>query len=157
MRELARQLVQRGWLTPYQVNQLLLGRAAELILGSYVLLERLGEGGTGQVFKARHLHMDRFVALKLIRKDLVADPHVVGRFQREIHAVSQLTDPHIVHAYDAGPTPRGFFLAMEYVPGTDLQRLVKQLGPLPVPVACEYMRQAALGLQHIHEARPGAS
>src|ERR1700731_857139 len=63
---LAQQLLQRGWLTPYQVNQFFLGRAGDLVLGSYIVLERLGEGGTGQVFKARHLHMNRIVALKVI-------------------------------------------------------------------------------------------
>src|SRR5262245_60506694 len=66
---LARELIQRGWLTPYQANQLLNGRGQELVLGSYILLERLGEGGMGQVFKARHRSMGRVAAVKLIRKE----------------------------------------------------------------------------------------
>src|SRR5262249_9172499 len=70
VRTLARELVQRGWLTAYQVNQLLQGRGRELVLGPYIILERLGEGGAGQVFKARHQKMGRLVALKLIRKEL---------------------------------------------------------------------------------------
>src|SRR5207237_2087913 len=74
---LGKELLQRGWLTPYQVNQILLGRGPELILGPYLLLERLGEGGTGQVFKARHQHLRRIVALKQIRKELLTDPEVV--------------------------------------------------------------------------------
>ena len=122
-----------------------------LILNSYVVLERLGEGGTGQVFKARHQHMNRIVALKLIRHDLVADKEVVVRFQREIQLASQLTDPHVVHAYDAGPIGNTYFLAMECVEGIDLLKLVKQNGRLPVAQAIDYVRQAALGLQHIHE------
>src|SRR5438105_626646 len=73
-RALARELVQRGWLTPFQVNQLFQGRAGELVLGSYVLLERLGEGGMGTVFKARHVQLSRVVALKVIRKERVANP-----------------------------------------------------------------------------------
>lgn len=150
-RALARQFLERGWLTPYQVNQLLQGRGKELFIGPYVLLERLGEGGVGQVFKARHSHMNRVVALKLIRKDLMTDKEVIDRFQREIHAISQLTHPHIVHAYDAGPAGGSYFLAMEYVEGTDLSLLVKQKGPLPVTQACDYIWQAALGLQHLHE------
>src|SRR5439155_24525615 len=67
-RALARQLLDRDWLTAYQMNQLFLGRGQDLVLGPYLLLERLGEGGVGQVFKARHLRMDRVVALKIIRK-----------------------------------------------------------------------------------------
>src|ERR1700724_1906254 len=66
---LARELMQRGWLTPYQANQLLQGKGQELVLGSYILLERLGEGGMGQVFKARHRTLGRIAALKLIRKE----------------------------------------------------------------------------------------
>src|SRR5205823_5766792 len=72
-RGLARALLERGWLTAYQVNQLLQGRGAELVFGPYVLLERLGEGGAGQVFKARHQKMERVVALKVIRKELLTD------------------------------------------------------------------------------------
>src|SRR5262249_23459458 len=67
-RALARELINRNWLSPYQVNQLFQGKGADLVLGSYVLMERLGEGGMGQVFKARHQKMDRVVALKVIRK-----------------------------------------------------------------------------------------
>jgi serine/threonine protein kinase len=168
---LAGNLLKRGWLTPYQVNQLLQGRAQELLVGPYLLLERLGEGGAGQVFKARHQKMNRVVALKIIRKELLSDAEVVGRFYREIQVLSQLDHPNIVHAYDAGPiTPvanapgspgraeqrelpgsRGHYLAMAYVEGTDLGKLVKQGGPLPVQQACAYLRQAALGLQHAHE------
>jgi serine/threonine-protein kinase len=150
-RVLARELMQRGWLTAYQVNQLLLGRGADLVLGPYLLLERLGEGGAGQVFKARHQKLNREAAIKLLRKELLADAEAVARFYREIQTVSQMKHPNVVHAYDAGPTEAGHFLAMEYVEGTDLGKLVKQGGPLPVGQACEYVRQAALGLQHAHE------
>ena len=95
--------------------------------------------------------MNRIVAFKLIRKDLLADREVVGRFHREIQLVSSLTHPNVVHAYDAGPMGDNYFLAMEYVEGIDLARLVRQQGPLPVERACDFIRQAALGLQHIHE------
>ena len=157
-RELAKGLLQRQWLTAYQVNQLLQARGHELVLGPYVLLERLGEGGVGQVFKARHVKLNRVVALKVIRKELLGDAEVLGRFQREIRVLSQMDHPNIVHAYDAGAVPSadrpvtgGYFLAMEYIEGTDLGKLVKQGGPLPVHQACEYIRQAALGLQYAHE------
>jgi serine/threonine-protein kinase len=150
-RQLAKQLVQRDWLTAYQINQLFLGRGPELVLGPYVLLERLGEGGTGQVFKARHQGMQRTVALKVLRRELLTDAEVVGRFYREVQVISKLDNPHVVHAYDAGPIGATHFLAMEFVEGTDLARLVKRGGPLPVPQACEYIRQAALGLQYAHQ------
>jgi serine/threonine-protein kinase len=147
----AQELVQRGCLTQYQVNELLRGRGADLLLGPYVVLERLGEGGVGQVFKARQQPLGRVVALKVVRRELLSDPEVLGRFWREIRVISQLTHPNIVRAYDAGPVGATHFLAMEYVEGIDLARLVKQSGPLPVAAACEYVRQADLGLQHAHE------
>ncbi len=150
-RGLARELLKRDWLTPFQVNQLFQGRAGDIVLGPYLLLERLGEGGMGAVFKARHQIMDRIVALKLIRKDRLADPEAVRRFHREIRAAAQLTHPNIVTAHDADQAGDTHFLVMEYVEGTDLRKLVKQRGPLPVAEACEYVRQAALGLQHAHE------
>ena len=103
------------------------------------------------MFKARHQKMNRLVALKVIRKELLTDAEVVGRFYREIQILSQLDHPNIVHAYDAGPAGATHFLAMEFVEGTDLGKLVKQGGPLPVQQAWEYIRQAALGLQHAHE------
>src|SRR5271166_3109548 len=80
---LARELVRRGWLTPYQANQLFQGHGDELLLGSYVILDRLGEGGMGQVFKARNWKLGTVVALKLIRKDKLASEVAVRRFQRE--------------------------------------------------------------------------
>ncbi len=150
-RALGRLLVQRGLLTRFQVNLLAQGRAKELFLGPYVLLERLGEGGMGQVYKARHKHMSRVVALKLIRKEKLASADAVKRFYQEVQAAARLQHPNIAIAYDAGQEGSAHFLSMEYVEGTDLARLVKEHGPLPAARACEYVRQAALGLQHAHE------
>src|SRR5271170_1199017 len=90
VRALAKHLLARGWLTSYQINQILLGRGADLVQGPCVLLERLGEGGAGQVFKARHLQLNRTVAIKMIRKDLVADEETAKRFRREVQIVSRL-------------------------------------------------------------------
>jgi eukaryotic-like serine/threonine-protein kinase len=161
-RALAKYLLQRGWLTPYQINQLLNGRAADLVLGPYLLLDRLGEGGKGQVFKVRHRAMNRIVALKILRPELTSDAEVVGRFFREIEIVSQISHPNIVHAFDAGPielpSPQsgearipGHFLAMEFIEGSDLERQVQKCGRMPVLQAVEYIRQAACGLAHAHE------
>src|SRR5262245_51042711 len=148
---LARELVQRDWLTPYQVNQLFQDKAAELVLGSYVVLERLGEGGMGQVFKARHQKLGRTVAIKIIRQDRLGNAEAQHRFRREILLAAQLSHPHVVHSYDADQIGDRHLIVMEYVDGTDLSRLVRQRGPLPIREACEYIRQAALGLQHAHE------
>ncbi|MGH7225865.1 MAG: serine/threonine-protein kinase [Gemmataceae bacterium] len=148
---LARELLQRDWLTPYQINQLFRGRADDLVLGHFVLLERLGAGGMGQVFKARETHLGRIVALKVLSKERINKPETVARFYQEIQAAACLSHPNIVHAYDAEQVGDAHVFAMEYVEGIDLSRLVKQSGPLPVAQACEHVRQAALGLQHIHE------
>jgi serine/threonine-protein kinase len=150
-RTLAQELLKAGWLTPYQVNLLFTGRGHELVMGPYILLERLGQGGVGSVFKARHVYMQRLVAMKFLRPDLTNNNEVVGRFYREIQAVSQLTHPNVVLAHDAGPCGQTHFLAMEFVEGIDLQKKVTQSGPLMVEQACDYVRQTALGLQHIHE------
>jgi eukaryotic-like serine/threonine-protein kinase len=150
-RHLARALVRRGWMTPWQVRRVYRGRGASLRVGSYLLLERLGQGGMGEVFKARHARLGRLTALKLLRADRLAEGGGVRRFRREVQAAARLDHPNVVHAYDAGQTRGGYFLAMEYVEGTDLAGLVWREGPLPPARACEYARQAALGLQHALE------
>jgi serine/threonine-protein kinase len=150
-RSLAKELLDRGWLTAFQLNQIFQGRADELNIGPYVLLERIGAGGMGQVFKARHRHLDRFVALKIIRKDKADNTETVRRFQREIEVVARLSHPNIVAAYDAGEAHGSRYIAFEYVEGIDLAKLIKEHGPLPIAQACDFLRQAALGLQHAHE------
>jgi WD40 repeat protein/serine/threonine protein kinase len=150
-RALGRQVLQRGWLTRYQITQIAMGRGKELHVGAYVLLDRLGEGGMGQVFKAQHQHMARVVALKVIRKEKLRSPEAVKRFYQEVQAAGQLHHPNIVLAYDAGQAGNTHFLSMEYVEGHDLAKTVKDGGPLPVAQACDYIRQAALGLQHAYE------
>jgi eukaryotic-like serine/threonine-protein kinase len=150
--DLAGQLVERQWLTAYQVDRLMQGRGQDLLVGSYRLIEPIGEGGMGQVFKALHQRLNRVVALKLIRPECLSqDPEAVKRFQREARAAAQLTHPNVVIVYDAAQVDGNYFIAMEYVEGTDLARLVRESGPLPVPDACDYIRQAALGLQHAFE------
>jgi serine/threonine protein kinase len=148
---LAAQLIQLGWLTPYQVNQFFQGQGNALVLGQYRILERLGEGGMGQVFKARHNALGRVVALKVIRKDRLGNAEAVKRFRREMQIAGQLSHPNVVNAFDADSINGTHFFAMELVDGTDLARLVREKGPLASHRACECIRQAALGLQHAHE------
>ncbi len=148
---LANELVRRGWLTIYQVKQLFAGRGPELLVGQYVLLQPLGEGGMGQVFKAWHPVLEQVRALKVIRPDRLASDNAVRRFYREIKAVARLAHPNIIHAYDAGQAGDRHYFVMEFVEGADLSHFLKQQGRLPVAQACDYVRQAALGLQHAHE------
>lgn len=110
-RALAKDLIQRGWLTAFQVNKLLQGKGQSLVLGQYVLLERLGQGGMGEVFKARHSSLDRIVALKVIRRDLTSKPEAVRRFHREIQSVAKLSHPNIVMAFDANQVGEIHYLA----------------------------------------------
>jgi len=119
-RDLGRALIQRGLLTTFQANLILQSRAAELLLGSYILLDRLGEGGRGLVYKARNWKLGQLVALKVIRKDKLASPMAVNRFYQEIRSTAQLHHPNIVVAYDAGQADGTHYFAMEYVDGLDL-------------------------------------
>lgn len=150
-RAMIRELVQREWLTPFQANMLFQGHGANLVLGPYILLARINDSPLGQVYKARHRRMNRLVALKVIRAELLARPEAVAKFYEETQIISQLSDPHLVHAYDAGPIGQTHFFAMEYVEGIDLEVLVTQAGPLGPAVAGDFVMQTAQGLQHAHE------
>ncbi len=151
MQGLVAEILRRGWLTPYQIKEVHRGRGAGLTLGRYALLDLLGEGGMGRVFKALDTRLGREVALKVIRKEKLTRPSVLRRFQREMEAAAKLSHPNVVLAFDADEANGVHFYAMEYVEGTDLTKLVQSRGPLAVPQACDYVRQAALGLQHAAE------
>lgn len=124
---------------------------ALISLGEYRVLEKVGEGGMGKVFKARHSTMNRVVALKVLPKSHTIDPQAVARFRQEVEIVARLSDPHVVQAYDAGSSRGTHFLVMEFVDGLDLASLIRLRGPIPIPLACDLIRQAAIGLSHAHE------
>jgi serine/threonine-protein kinase len=149
--QLGRELMRRGLLTAYQVNHLCQGKEAALHVGPYLLLERLGAGGMGQVFKARHTRLGKLVALKLIHPHYLGDRAAAKRFLREMQSLSRLDHPNIVRALDAGEDNGRAYLVMEYVEGADLARLLKDKGALSLALACDCARQAALALQHAHE------
>jgi eukaryotic-like serine/threonine-protein kinase len=117
----------------------------------YRILNRIGEGGMGVVYRAEHRVMGRMVALKVLNTGVTSNPQAVDRFRREVRIASRLTHPNIVTAYDADEAGGLHFLVMEFVEGTSLDSLVRARGPLPVSTACECARQAAIGLQHAHE------
>ncbi|HEY2416081.1 MAG TPA: bifunctional serine/threonine-protein kinase/formylglycine-generating enzyme family protein [Pirellulaceae bacterium] len=120
-------------------------------LGPYELIEMLGQGGMGTVWKARHPRLDKLVALKLLPVHLMNDADAVGRFEREMKAVGKLEHAHIVRAMDAGLQGNIHYLVMEYIEGIDLARLIKNRGPRKLLEACQMIRHAALGLSHAHE------
>ena len=120
-------------------------------LGDYQLLNCLGEGGMGVVFRARHRRMDRIVAVKMVRPETLGAAVTIGRFEREVRLLAQLSHPNIVAAFDAGEVEGVPYLVMEYVEGADLASVVAQQGPLPVERAVNYVLQAAAGLHHAHE------
>lgn len=143
-------LVKQNLLTSWQAAQLLLGRT-QFFLGKYKLLKFRGRGAMGIVFKAQHPDFDRNVAIKVLPKSILDRPRSVARFLREIRSTAALNHPNLVIAYDADEIDGTYCLIMEYVTGRSLKMLVHEFGRLPPRWACDCMRQAALGLQHIHE------
>jgi serine/threonine-protein kinase len=147
---LAEYLRQVEWLTAYQVQRVFADAWEELSVGPYVILDRLGAGGVGEVFKAWDTVKGRFVALKVLdhlsRRDDAVTP-----FHHELQAVLRLAHANVIKIFDAGRVGPLAYVAMECVDGLDLDRYIRQVGPLPVEQACDYARQAALGLQHAHQ------
>lgn len=146
-----RSLVHCEALTAFQYEMIRAGRAAELVIGSYVILSMLGEGGMGVVYKARHLRLGRLVALKVIQANRLHNPRAIKRFLREIRAVAQLSHPNVVVAYDADEIDNTLLFTMELVDGADLEQVVCTRGVLTPAEACSYLLQTALGLQHAYE------
>ncbi|HZY88927.1 MAG TPA: serine/threonine-protein kinase [Gemmataceae bacterium] len=120
-------------------------------LGQYLLLEKLGQGGMGVVYKALHTHLKKVVAIKVLTPDRALDGHLLARFHREMEAVGKLDSAHIVRATDAAEEKGRHYLVMEFVDGVNLAELARRAGPLGVADACELVRQAAAGLQHAFE------
>ncbi|MFO0870390.1 MAG: serine/threonine-protein kinase [Pirellulales bacterium] len=145
---LAVRLVDMGLLTTYQAEQLRAGRT-KLNLGPYLITDWIGQGGMGQVFKAIHKMMGRECAVKVLPMHK-ATPESIANFTREIRTQAQLDHPHLVRAYDAGHDGKVHYLVTEYVPGTDLRRLVRSRGTLTVQQAAKVILQAALGLAYAH-------
>jgi serine/threonine protein kinase len=149
--EVAQELEARKKLTPYQASLVRQEKWKDLVLGEYLILDLIGTGGMGRVFRAVHRRMERVVAVKVLPQEATASPMLMLRFHQEIKAVSRLTHPNIVTAYDAGEHQGAHYLVMEHIEGTDLARRVRKHGPLPVAEAVDCIVQAARGLEHAHE------
>lgn len=148
--KVAAELTRKRWLTSWQAQQLLAGRS-RFIFGKYKLLEQIGIGGMGVVYKAEMTAMERIVALKMMAKELLSNQEAIARFQREVRAAAKLNHPNVCCAYDAICEGQTYFLVLEYVDGGNLNQWIKRFNPLPVDWCCEVIRQAALGLQHANE------
>jgi RIO-like serine/threonine protein kinase len=151
-KELATVLIQNGFLTYFQAMQLLKGRYKGFYLNKYKVLERLGSGSNSSVFLCQHLSMRRKVALKILPIGKAEDPSSLARFYREARAAAALDHPNIVRTYDNGQDGDLHFLVMEYVDGSSMQEIIKKQGPMEIARAAAYIRQAAMGLHHIHQA-----
>lgn len=147
----ARELIQRDALTAYQARALSRGRWKGLVLGNYTIVEKLGKGGMGQVYKARHDRMGRTVCLKVLRSSGRRSPEIVERFRREIKTHSALRHPNFVIAHDADEAEGIQFLVMEFIDGRDLSRRVKDEGPVSAPEALKIIRQTAAALEYAHD------
>jgi len=117
----------------------------------YRVVDQIGVGGMGAVYRAEHRLMQRMVALKIIHPRLISNPQVAERFHREMRVAAKLAHPNIVTSFDADHADSLHFLVMEYVAGESLDRCIGRDGPASIADACDWIRQAALGLQHAHE------
>jgi eukaryotic-like serine/threonine-protein kinase len=147
---LAERLVDDEVLTVYQARRFLNNKPHGLQVGRYIILDRIGSGSMGRVYKAHHQMMDRVVALKIIAPEIASNEKVVARFQREMKLVGRLDHPHVVRAFDADRINKVLYIVMEYVPGLSLGERLKK-GPIAPAEMIDYASQAALGLAHAHE------
>jgi serine/threonine-protein kinase len=148
---LAERLVKQGRLTEFQARRLLVGKAESLVFGRYVLLDRLGIGAMGRVFKARHRLMERLVALKVVLPVCATSEFSVSRFFREMKIVGVLDHPNVVRAFDADQHEDSPYIVMEYLEGEDLEKVLRRRRMLPPQEVIDCMIQVARGLAHAHE------
>jgi response regulator RpfG family c-di-GMP phosphodiesterase len=155
---LGKALVEANLLTSYQLDRALAGTTHGMVLGNYRIKDRLGAGAMGVVFLAEHMLLKRSVAIKVLQVDDDCPPALWERFCAEMQVLASLQHPNIVLAFDAGQVagagpgmPPLLYLVMELVPGGDLDEYVDNQGPVDLPQACEWIRQAACGLQEAHD------
>ena len=142
--------VKAGKLTPYQAAAVYQKKSRGLLIGNYLILDKVGEGGMGKVFKARHRKLGRLGALKILPPSFARDRGAVMRFRREFEAAGRLKHPNLVAAFEADEDRGVHFLVMDFVEGMDLNRLVGERGPLSVAKGVDYVIQAARGLEAAH-------
>ena len=150
-RHLAKRAVKAGYLTYWQAQQILLGRADHLRIHKYTLLDVIGEGGMGRVYLALDTRLNRRVALKVLLSNRWNHERAVRRFQREARLGAQLQHENLVRIYDEGEANGCPYLVMEYVEGKSVGQLLTEYGPMPAPTAARLVFQVALGLEHARQ------
>lgn len=149
--ELAKALIREKKLTRFQASAAFQGKSSQLVFGEYVVLEKIGAGGMGVVYRAQHRRMKRVVAIKVLSGGSLDKQDSVDRFYREVEAAAKLLHPNIVTAFDAGQHGKSHFLVMEFVNGKDLSGVLKDAGPLPIAQAVDFTIQTARGLAFAHK------
>ena len=149
--DIQQMLLEQGLLTEYQLGRIRDGNPQGLVLGQYRILDEIGGGGFGQVFKAQHMVLERTVALKLVTLDYCQSRLYRDVFRREVAAVTRLNHPNVALTFDANEIDDVLFLALEFVAGVTLHTYVHENGPLPIPLARAIMLQIAQGIWHAHE------
>ena len=142
---------ERGWLTPYQFDEVAAGRGGALAIGGYRLQERLSDDAGGTTYKATHPALPDPVALRVVRLAWLDPGDTATEYVARTQAACLVSDPYLTNVLDAGTYAEAPFVVQEFVDGCDLFRLVNEMGALPVPLACEYVRQAAIGLRAAHD------
>ncbi len=150
-RQLGGELVSAGRLTTYQAGAICQGKSKGLVIGRYIVLDKLGVGGMGMVFKAQHRRLKQVVAVKILPPSLTRNPELVQRFHREAATTAKLNHRNIVRALDADEAGGMHFLVMEFVDGITLTRLVKSRGVQSTAKALDAMIQAAQGFAVAHD------
>jgi serine/threonine protein kinase len=148
----AKWMLMDGRLTQFQAGLLLAGKSHPFFVGPYKILSRIGNGSMGVVYLCEHHYMARKVAVKILQKRRTEDAIALERFLREARASAALNHPNVVHALDFGRENHVHYMVMEYIDGRSLKAMVLEDGALPPLKVAQYLRQAALGLQHAHEA-----
>ncbi|PHX62732.1 MAG: hypothetical protein CK551_09655, partial [Planctomycetaceae bacterium] len=148
---LARDMIKSRLLTKFQAEQILGGKGKSLTMGKYQILEKIGAGGMGQVYKAFHSSTERIVAIKVILGQGKINSEVVKRFEREVKAAAKLVHSNIITVFDADQADGRIFMVMEYIKGDDLGGLLRKKGQLSVSEVVDYILQAARGLKYAHD------
>jgi serine/threonine protein kinase len=149
VKQVARDLIKAGTITRWQATQLL-NRFTGLVVGNYKLLDQLGVGEMGRVYLAEHLQMQRKVALKVLARKHTSQPQILRRILAEARRVAALEHAHISHIHDVNQDGDKYYIVLEYIDGTDLQRQVTEKGKFSPAQTWEFIRQAAEGLAFAH-------
>jgi serine/threonine protein kinase len=149
---LADHLIRTGKLSRFQASKLLKGMGLGLVLGPFQLLTPIGRGGMGTVFLARDARTRQLVALKVLPpRRARLEERTLARFRREMVMSQKVTHPHLAWTYEVGDVRGVHYIAMEFIPGKSLSRVVGEEGPLPLARAARLMVEVARALAHVHQ------